>query len=88
VSELPAEQQPRIRLMCGKQDELAYIYKQNVSFDEYARTLPLADYKFMSWKGGHEYMFWDRAMMHAVAFFLENDYDKDRIQLWQDEIDM
>ncbi|MBQ5326059.1 MAG: hypothetical protein J6K80_02535 [Oscillospiraceae bacterium] len=48
----------------------------------------MADYKFMSWKGGHEYMFWDRAMMHAVAFFLENDYDKDRIQLWQDEIDM
>ena len=41
----------------------------------------------MSWSGGHEYMFWDRAMMHAVSFFLENDYDKDRIKLWQDEID-
>ena len=87
VSELPADQQPRIRLMCGKQDELAYIYKQNVEFNEYAKTLPLADYKFMSWSGGHEYMFWDRAMMHAVSFFLENDYDKDRIKLWQDEID-
>jgi hypothetical protein len=32
-------------------------------------------------------MFWDRAMLHAVAFFLENDYDKERIRLWQDEID-
>ncbi|MBR5520597.1 MAG: alpha/beta hydrolase [Oscillospiraceae bacterium] len=88
VSKLPAEQQPRIRLMCGKQDELAMIYKQNVSFNEYAKTLPLADYKFMSWTGGHEYMFWDRAMMHAVAFFLENDYDKERMKLWLDEIDM
>ena len=88
VSELPAEQQPRIRLMCGKQDELANIYLQNVEFDKYASTLPLADYKFMSWKGGHEYMFWDRAMMHAVAFFLENDYDKERLTLWTDEGDL
>ena len=88
VSELPAEQQPRIRLMCGKQDQLANIYLQNVSFDEYARELPLADYKFMSWKGGHEYMFWDRAMLHAVAFFLENDYDKERLTLWRDEGDL
>ena len=87
VSELPADKQPRIRLMCGKQDELAYIYKQNVEFNKYAKDLPLADYKFMSWTGGHEYMFWDRAMLHAVAFFLENDYDKERIRLWQDEID-
>lgn len=87
VSKLPAEKQPRIRLMCGKQDELAQIYKQNVGFDEYAKTLPLADYKFMSWDGGHEYAFWDRAMLHAVAFFLENDYDKDRLKLWRSEIE-
>ena len=85
VSELPAEQQPRIRLMCGKQDELAYIYKQNVAFNDYAKDLPLADYKFMAWDGGHEYSFWDRAMLHAVAFFLENDYDKDRLKLWRSE---
>lgn len=88
VSELPADQQPRIRLMCGKQDELAQIYKQNVIFNDYAKDLPLADYKFMSWKGGHEYMFWDRAMLHAVAFFLENDYDKERLTLWTDEGDL
>lgn len=88
VSELPAEKQPRIRLMCGKQDELAQIYKQNVEFDKYARTLPLADYKFMSWDGGHEYAFWDRALLHAVAFFLENDYDENRLKLWRSEVDM
>jgi len=39
VSELPADQQPRIRLMCGRQDELAMIYKQNVAFDEYAKMV-------------------------------------------------
>ena len=88
TSKLPAEQQPRIRLMCGKQDELFNIYDQNVIFHEYAKTLPLADYKFMSWTGGHEYMFWDRALMHAIAFFLNNDYDKERIRLWQDDVDM
>ena len=87
VSQLPADQQPRIRLMCGKQDELAMIYKQNVAFDEYAKTLPLADYKFMAWDGGHEYAFWDRALLHAVAFFLENDYDKDRLKLWRSEVE-
>ncbi|MBR4036639.1 MAG: hypothetical protein IKJ05_07935 [Oscillospiraceae bacterium] len=74
--------------MCGKQDELAMIYKQNVEFNEFASKLPLADYKFMSWSGGHEYAFWDRAMMHACAFFLENDYDKKRIELWRDDVDM
>ena len=86
VSKLPAEEQPRIRLMCGKQDELANIYMQNVEFDKYAKTLPLADYKFMAWDGGHEYAFWDRAMMHAVAFFLENNYDEDRLKLWRSEV--
>jgi len=24
-------------------------------------------------------------MLHAVAFFLENDYDKDRLKLWRSE---
>ncbi len=87
VSELPAEKQPRIRLMCGKQDELAMIYRQNVAFNEYAKELPLADYKFMAWDGGHEYAFWDRALLHAVAFFLENDYDENRLKLWRSEVE-
>ena len=83
VSKLPAEQQPRIRSFCGKQDELISIYKQNVKLDEYAKTLPLADYKFWSWNGAHEYSFWDRAILHAIAFFLENDYDETEIQKWR-----
>ncbi len=86
VSKLPAEKQPRIRLMCGKQDELAMIYLQNVEFDKFCKTLPLADYKFMSWDGGHEYAFWDRALMHAISFFLNNDYAEDRLKLWRSEV--
>ncbi|MBQ5326060.1 MAG: hypothetical protein J6K80_02540 [Oscillospiraceae bacterium] len=85
VSELPAEQQPRIRSMCGKQDELISIYKQNVKLDEFAKTLPLADYKFWRWDGAHEYSFWDRAILHAIAFFLENDYDEKEIRKWRCE---
>lgn len=85
VSGLPAELQPRIRSMCGKQDELVSIYKQNVKLDEFAQTLPLADYKFWKWDGAHEYSFWDRAILHAIAFFLENDYDEKEIRKWRCE---
>ncbi len=85
VSELPAHQQPRIRSMCGKQDELIKIFVQNVKMDEYAKTLPLADYKFWKWDGAHEYSFWDRAILHAIAFFLENDYDETEIRKWRCE---
>ncbi len=85
VSKLPADQQPRIRSMCGKQDELISIFKQNVKLDAFAQTLPLADYKFWKWDGAHEYSFWDRAVLHAIAFFLENDYDEQEIQKWRCE---
>ena len=71
--------------MCGKQDELISIYKQNVKLDEYAKTLPLADYKFWRWDGAHEYSFWDRAILHAIAFFLNNDYDETEIRKWRCE---
>ena len=87
VSNLPAEKQPRIRMMVGKQDDLAMIYDQNVAFDKYAKTLPLADYKMMSWNGVHDYAFWDRAMMHAIAFFLQNKYDEEKIKAWRCEIE-
>ena len=86
VSELPPEQQPRIRLMCGIQDDLAMINEQNKSFDKYASTLPLADYKLMMWDGVHDYTFWDRAMMHTIAFFLKNKYDEKKIKSWRCEI--
>ena len=85
ASKLPAELQPRIRSMCGKQDELISIFKQNVKLDNFAQTLPLADYKFWKWDGAHEYSFWDRAILHAIAFFLENDYDEKEIQKWRCE---
>ncbi len=86
VSELPPEKQPRIRMMCGIQDDLAMINEQNKAFDEYASTLPLADYKLMMWEGVHDYTFWDRAMMHTIAFFLKNKYDEEKIKSWRCEI--
>ena len=85
VSKLPADQQPRIRVMCGKQDKVLDIYKQNVKLDQFAKTLPLADYKFWRWDGEHEEVFWDRAILHAIAFFLENDYDEKEIRKWRCE---
>lgn len=86
VSQLPADKQPRIRLMCGIQDDLAFINQQNIEFDKYAKELPLADYKLMMWNGIHDYTFWDRAMLHAIAFFKQNDYDKKQLKLWRSEL--
>ena len=86
VSKLPADQQPRIRVMCGIQDKVLDIYQQNVKLNEFAKTLPLADYDFWRWDGAHEEVFWDRALLHAVAFFFENDYDQREIQKWRCEI--
>ncbi len=85
VARLPAEQQPRILLCCGKQDNLAEIHAQNKAFIRHARTLPLREFKYMEWNGVHDYSFWDRAMMHAISFFLQNNYDKQKIELWRCE---
>lgn len=83
VSELAFDEQPRIYMACGKQDDSYMIYQQNQSFKNYAQQLPLAQFKYSEWDGKHDYKFWDRAMLHAMAFFMKSRYDEKEIEHWR-----
>ncbi|MEG1862750.1 MAG: alpha/beta hydrolase family protein [Oscillospiraceae bacterium] len=85
ASELPVEKQPRVFMACGKQDDLFFLHDQNIKLKSYIQTLPIADFKYMEWDGVHDYSFWDRAMMHAISYFLNNGYDEKKIKLWRCE---
>lgn len=87
VAKLPKEKQPRIFMACGKQDDLYNLHDQSIKLKNHIQSLPIADYKYMEWDGVHDYSFWDRAMMHAIAFFLNNGYDEKKIKLWRCKAD-
>ncbi len=82
VSEMPKENQPRILCTCGKQD---YLYKSNVMFKDYMKTLPL-DFTFMEWTGEHDWDFWDRSLAYAIDFFLHNKFDEKCHAAWNCEV--
>ena len=85
ISKLPKEQQPRIFSCCGRQDDLFFLHDQNMKLKTYMEGLGLADYVYREWDGIHEYAFWDRALVHAIAFFLRNDYDEKTLAHWRCE---
>ncbi len=75
TSELPPEKQPKILLTCGYQDNEGYFIKdQNDAIFEHMRNLKFANAKRMEWKGGHLWAFWDRSLVYAIDFFLQNNY--------------
>ena len=85
VAEMPKEKQPRIALMTGKQDDLFFLHDQAKALGEYMKGLDLREFKYMAWDGVHDYTFWDRAILHTISYFLQNDYDKKQIGLWTTE---
>ncbi len=85
IAALPAEEQPRIFCCCGRQDDSYDIHNQNIRLKEHMEKLPLARYQYREWDGIHEYGVWDRGLVHAISFFLENDYDKKVLRLWRSE---
>ena len=87
VARLPEEEQPRILLCCGKQDNLAEIHAQNLAFMDFVKDLPLKEIEYKEWNGVHDYLFWDRAMMHSIAFLLKNKYDEEKIKFWRCEVE-
>ncbi len=82
VSELEKEKQPKILCTCGTED---YLYKANVMFKDYMKTLPL-EFTYMQWTGTHDWDFWDRSLAIAINFFLNNDYDKKVHSAWEYEV--
>ncbi len=87
VSKLEEDKQPRILVTCGKQDDLIDIHNQNLKLKDFAKTLPLKEFKYLEWNGDHDYIFWDRSMLYAVSFLLKNNYAKYNMKLWQSKED-
>ncbi|MEG3030033.1 MAG: alpha/beta hydrolase-fold protein [Oscillospiraceae bacterium] len=85
MSHLPKEEQSRVFMCCGKQDDKFLIHDQNIGLKTYMETLDLASYKYMEWDGQHDNSFWDRAMLHGMSFFLKNKYDEKKLELWRCE---
>ncbi len=78
VAKLAKEKQPRVLCTCGLQD---YLYDMNNNFKEQMSTLPI-DFTYMEWEGEHKWDFWDKSVVYAISFFLNNDYDKTCHDQW------
>lgn len=84
VAQLPKEQQPKILMTNGLQDlEPYFIVQQNESLHATLKTLGLAQYKRMQWNGVHEWNFWDRSLVYAIDYFLENGYAAKKLEDWK-----
>lgn len=83
IAALPAEKQPKILLTNGLQDIEPYQIKaQNDALHAICENLPLAHYRRMEWPGIHEWNFWDRSLVYALDYFLENGYAARKMNDW------
>ena len=86
ISELPAEDQPKLFFTCGTEDERPYsILPQNRSLHAYMKDLPLQNYRYMEWPGNHEWKFWDRSLVYAIDWFLSPGYAQKKLGDWRSE---
>ncbi len=81
ISELSKEKQPRILSTCGTED---FLYKPNIAFKNYMQTLPV-DFTYMEWPGEHDWYFWDKSLILAIDFFLNNGCAKKCFDQWRSE---
>ena len=87
VSSLPQLQQPKLLLTCGLQDdEPYYICMQNNALHETMQALPFAAYRYLTWPGNHEWKFWDRSLVYAIDYFLDNGYAEQKLGDWRSEV--
>ncbi len=83
IAALPKEKQPKILTTCGYEDiEKYFIKHQNDSFYENTKKYSLANYKHMQWTGDHTWNFWDRSLVYAIDFFLDNGYANIKHEDW------
>lgn len=81
---LPADKQPRILLTNGLQDVEPYqIVAQNDHFHKLCSSLHLAHYRRLQWNGVHEWNFWDRSLVYAIDYFLNNGYANKKLGDWR-----
>lgn len=83
TAQLPADQQPRILMTNGLQDiEPFWIAAQNDQLHEKLKTLGIAHYKRLTWNGVHDWNFWDRSLVYAIDYFLQNGYAEKKLNNW------
>ncbi len=83
MANMPKEEQLKILVTCGYEDYEKYFIKpQNDAVFEHMRSLDFANAKRMEWTGEHVWAFWDRSLVYAIDFFLQNDYAKKKHADW------
>ena len=84
VAALPAAQQPKVLLTNGLQDvEPYFILQQNDAMHKFLKPLGLAGYRRLQWNGVHEWNFWDRSLVYAIDYFLNNGYAAKKLNDWR-----
>lgn len=83
IARMPQEQQPWILMTNGYQDVEPYmIAPQNDALHNEMKKLKLAHYKRIRWNGVHEWNFWDRSLVYAIDYFLQNGYAERKHEDW------
>lgn len=84
ASLLPAQEQPAVLMTNGLEDIPIYgIKAQNDAMHAHMQTLGLARYRRMEWHGVHEWNFWDRSLVYAIDYFLQNGYAEKKHADWR-----
>ena len=84
VAALSAAQQPKVLLTNGLQDvEPYFILQQNDAMHKFLKPLGLAGYRRLQWNGVHEWNFWDRSLVYAIDYFLNNGYAAKKLNDWR-----
>ena len=84
VAALPAAQQPKVLLTNGLQDvEPYFILQQNDAMHKFLKPLGLAGYRRLQWNGVHKWNFWDRSLVYAIDYFLNNGYAAKKLNDWR-----
>lgn len=87
VSNFTHKNKPRILCTCGRQDYEPYMIRpQNQAFSQHLSKLDL-DYKYLEWDGVHEWSFWDKSLVIAIDFFLNNGYAVKKLKDWSEPIE-
>lgn len=82
VARLPKQQQPRLFITCGDEDDDdQLILTQNQNFYSAIQNLPL-EYRYTTWPGVHEWNFWDRSLAEFIGFVQNSGYGKRKCADW------
>jgi S-formylglutathione hydrolase FrmB len=68
VAVLPAHEQPKILMTCGRGD---YLWECNIKVRNHFSALPLSSFRWEDWDGEHNWGFCDQSIFMAINHFFE-----------------